>query len=290
MLGRGGNLPLGDKPVAVLWDEDGGGGWIPQNPDLYRLPHQIPGPEVLDAHTQTYQDPHVDDRFSLTGKKAMCCTPPIIQYQGDLIESAFDSEPIGQGTNTSLLYINVKAPDYAGHVYNFLSLREKFALLEVDRQVGRVAQILEERFAPGEFALIVTADHGQCPTVNLAGGVRLDPTQIQEDLEREFGGSVIDLVQSVVPSEIYLSQRGMFDAGVEGADIAAFLREYRYGDNIGPYVPAEAIDRDRLDRLIFAAVLPTSYLDELSNTDLARFGDGAFHGADVDPGVPPVTW
>jgi len=290
MLGRGGNLPLGDKPVAVLWDEDGGGGWIPQNPDLYRLPREVPGPEVLDAHTLAYQDPHVDDRFTLTGKKAMCCTPPIIRYQGDLIESTFDSEPIGEGPNTSLLYINFKAPDYAGHVYNFHSLREKFALQEVDRQVGRVAQILEERFAPGEFALIVTADHGQCPTVNLAGGVRLDPTQIQEDLEREFGGSVIDLVQSVVPSEIYLSERGMFDAGVDGAEIAAFLREYRYGDNIGPYVPSEAIDRDRLDRRIFAAVLPTGYLDELSNTDLARFGDGAFHGDDVDPGVPPVTW
>jgi hypothetical protein len=184
----------------------------------------------------------------------------------------------------------VKAPDYAGHVYNFLSLREKFALQEVDRQIGRVAQILEQRFAPGEFALIVTADHGQCPTVNLAGGVRLDPIQIQEDLEREFGGSVIDLVQSVVPSEIYLSERGMFDAGVSAADIAAFLRDYSYGDNIGPYVPPEAIDRDRLNRQIFAAVLPTSYLDELSNTDLARFGDGSFHGDDVDPGTPPVTW
>jgi hypothetical protein len=292
MLGRGGNLPLGDKPVAVLWDEDGGGGWIPQNPGLYRLPGEVPGLDVLDAHTQAYQrqDPHVDDRFTLTGKKAMCCTPPIIQYQGDLIEATFDSEPIGEGPNTSLLYINVKAPDYAGHVYNFLSLREKFALLEVDRQIGRVAQILEQRFAPGEFALIVTADHGQCPTVNLAGGVRLDPTQIQEDLEREFGGSVIDLVQSVVPSEIYLSERGMFDAGVSAADIAAFLREYRYGDNIGPYVPPEAIDRDRLDRQIFAAVLPTSYLDELSNADLAPFGDGSFHGDDIDPGIPPVTW
>jgi hypothetical protein len=290
MLGRGGHLPLGDKPVAVLWDEDGGGGWIPQNPDLYRLPHEVPGPGVLYAHTQAYRDPNIDDRFNPTGKKAVCCTPPIIQYQGDLIESTFNSEPIGQGPNTSLLYINVKAPDYAGHVYNFLSLREKFALQEVDLQIGRVAQILEDRFAPGEFALIVTADHGQCPTVNLAGGVRLDPIQIQEDLEREFGGSVIDLVQSVVPSEIYLSERGMFDAGVSAADIAAFLRDYRYGDNIGPYVPPEAIDRDRLNRQIFAAVLPTSYLDELSDADLARFGDGSFHVDDVDPGIPPVTW
>ena len=34
-------MPLGDKPVAVYWDEPGYR-WAPQNPDLYRLPKQMP--------------------------------------------------------------------------------------------------------------------------------------------------------------------------------------------------------------------------------------------------------
>jgi hypothetical protein len=288
MLGRGGHRPLGDKPVAVLWDEDGGGGWIPQNPEIYRMPRSWPGIERLDELTTAYADPGVDDQYTLKGKKAMCCTPPIIEYQGDIIAAAFDSEPIGEGPNTSLLYINVKAPDYAGHVYNFLSLRQKFALLETDRQIARVAQILEERFAPGEYALIVTADHGQCPTVNLAGGVRLDPIQIQEDLEREFGRSMFGIIESVVPSEIYLSRRAMADAGITDADIAAWLRGYVYGENIGPYVPEEAIDRDRLDQRIFSAVFPVSYLEELATADISSLGAGVYEG---DPfGIPPITW
>jgi hypothetical protein len=288
MLGRGGDRPLGDKPVAVLWDEEGGGGWIPQNPDIYRTPRSWPGIERLEELVGAYADPGIDDQYTLKGKKAFCCTPPIIEYQGDIIEAAFDSEPIGEGPNTSLLYINVKAPDYAGHVYNYLSLRQKFALLETDRQIARVARILEERFAPGEYALIVTADHGQCPTVNLSGGVRLDPIQIQGDLEREFGRSVFGIVESVVPSEIYLSSRAMLDTGVRDADIAAWLRDYRYGGNIGPYVPEAAIDRDRLDRRIFAAVFPTSYLKELATADLSGYGSGVFES---DPGgVPPITW
>jgi hypothetical protein len=288
MLGRGGIRPLGDKPIAVLWDEDGGGGWIPQNPDIYRMPRSWPAIQRLDELVGAYTDPGVDDQYTLKGKKAQCCTPPIIEYQGDVIEAAFDSEPIGEGPNTSLLYINVKAPDYAGHVYNFLSLRQKFALLETDRQIGRVARILEERFAPGEYALIVTADHGQCPTVNLAGGVRLDPIQIQEDLEREFGRSVFGLVESVVPSEIYLSSRAMRDAGITDADVAAWLADYRYGENIGPYVPDEAIDPDRFDQPIFAGVFPTSYLEEVAEADLSAYGTGVFAS---DPlGVPPVTW
>jgi predicted AlkP superfamily pyrophosphatase or phosphodiesterase len=288
MLGRGGRRPLGDKPVAVLWDEDGGGGWIPQNPDIYRMPNAWPQIDRLDSLTAAYTDPGVDDEYTLKGKKAMCCTPPIIEYQGDLIASTFDSEPIGDGPNTSLLYINFKAPDYAGHVYNYLSLRQRFALQAVDREIARVARILEQRFAPGEFALIVTADHGQCPTVNLAGGVRLDPIQIQEDIVREFGDSLFSVVQSVVPSEIYLSSTALTDAGITDADIAAWLRDYRYGENIGPYVPPEAISTDRLDQRIFAAVLPASFLEQIATADLTPYGTGAY---EADPGgVPPVTW
>lgn len=289
MIGRGGDRPLGDKPVAALWDEAHSGGWISQNPDLYRLPRQVPPVENLDAYLAAYKDPGVDSRFTLGGRKAVCCMPPIIEYQGDLVAAAFDSEPIGEGPNTSLVYVNVKAPDYAGHVYNYLSLRQKFALQAVDRQIERVRRILEERFAPGEYVLIVTGDHGQCPTVNLAGGVRLDPIQIQEDIEREFGRSVFGIIESVVPSEIYLSERAMADAGVTAADIAAWLKDYRYGENIGPYVPAYAIDRDRLNQRIFAAVLPTSFIAGLADSDLSVYGDGDY--ADADPGgIPPATW
>ncbi len=291
MLGRGG-APLGKLPVGVYFDEDGTSTWQPHNPELYRLPGSVPSRSVLQTKIDAYGDPGIDDGFSkfAPGKRSVCCSPPIIEYQGDLTESAFDAEEIGGHDATDLLFLNYKSPDYTGHVYNFLSAREKIALRAVDAQVTRLAELLRSRFAPGEFMLIVCADHGQCPTVNLAGGVRLDPIQIQADIEREFGGMVFDVIESVVPSEIYLSERTMFDAGVSMADIAASLRNYRYGDNIGPYVRADAIDRDRLDRRLFAAVLPTSYLDELAGRDLSRYGSGHFVGGEIDPGVPTVTW
>ena len=47
----------------------------------------------------------------------------------------------------------------------------------------------------------MTADHGQCPLPDASGGVRLDPIQLWDDVEREFGGGLFDLVQNVVPSE-----------------------------------------------------------------------------------------
>ena len=66
---------------------------------------------------------------------------------------------------------------------------------------------LESRFKPGEYAVIVTADHGQCPLVDTAGGVRLDPIQLEEDISRAFGRSVFGLVEVVWPSEVYLNEK-----------------------------------------------------------------------------------
>ncbi len=115
--------------------------------------------------------------------------------------------------------------------------------------------------------------------------MRIDPIQLQEDLEREFGKSVFGLVESVVPSEVYLSSRALADAGFSSEDVAAFLADYRYGDNIGPYVRPSAIRRDRLGERTFAAVLPTSFIADLAQRDLAPYGDTRY--VDADPGGVP---
>ncbi len=291
MLGRGGE-PLGGKPVAVYWDDDVTSSWRPQNPDLYRLPKEVPPLSTFERERARYRDPGIDDEYArfLNDRTEVCCSPPIVRYQGDLIEATIRSEELGSHGATDLLYVNYKAPDYTGHVYNMTSERERIALAEVDRQLGRLARQLVRTYGRGNFALIVTADHGQCPTVELMGGVRVDPVQLKKDIDRQFGGSVFEIVQSVVPSEIYLDERAMLDAGVSRDDVAAFLLDYRYGENIGPYVHPSAIDRNRLGERAFAAVLSTDYLSRLRSSDLSRFGPGRYW-AEGDPyGVPPVSW
>jgi hypothetical protein len=252
----------------------------------------VPPVSVFDAHRSAYADPGIDDELArfLPANRAMCCSPPIIQYQGDLIEATIGSEALGTHGGTDLLFVNYKAPDYTGHVYNMLSEREEIAVAAVDDQLGRLANQLLDAYGAGNFALIVTADHGQCPTVDTLGGVRVDPIQLAADIEREFGRSPFGLVQSVVPSEIYLDERAMFDVGVTRDDIAAWLRDYRYGENIGPYVTDDAIEESRTDERAFAAVLSTDFLERLRHADPSAYGDGR-SWADADfTGVPDVTW
>ncbi len=288
MIGHGGGHPLGRTPVAVFYDEDHTKDWRSQNEHLYRLPDGSPSRDRLSSYLRTYFGPERGAELDKEAGRKVCCSPPIIKYMGDVIAAAMDNEGVGTHDATDLLYINFKMPDYTGHVYNMLSIQEKIALQAVDRELGRLVATLEQRFAPGEFALFVTADHGQCPLVDIAGGVRLDPIQLADDINGGFGRSVWPLVEDVRPSEVYVDRRALWDGGVTLDDIAAFLSSYRYGNNVGLYVPHGLVEQARLDQPEFAGVFSTDYLRKLDAATAAGFGSGTYSRA--DPGMPAITW
>jgi len=290
MIGRGGTLPLGDKPVAIYWNDTDAGQWAPQNPEMFRMPNGVPARDTLSSKIQKYFPPDEAPAIDENGVK-LCCSPPIVEYMGDVIQAAFENEPIGENGQTSLLYINFKSPDYTGHVVNMLDPDEAAVLSAVDAEIERVRAILAERFQPGEYALIVTADHGQCPLPDAAGGVRLDPIQLENDLNREFGTSVFHLLDYVAPSELFVNPRALADADLRLEDIAAFLNDYRYRDNIGDYVPKDAVEWDHLDEKILAAVMPSTFLEGLTDESVQRYGDGRYNQLpNVEPGPPQPTW
>ncbi|MGZ8567279.1 MAG: alkaline phosphatase family protein, partial [Actinomycetota bacterium] len=292
MIGHGGASRGGDQlPVGVYWNEgafkqNGIGEWAPHNPDLFRMPTTVPGLDVYDAHLQEFTSPEWDRAFDPRGRQTPCCAPPVVKYQGDLIDATIRSEPIGESGVTDLLYINYKTPDYTGHIYNMKSDWEGLILEEVDAQLGRLVATLDERF-PHEYALIVTADHGQCPLPDDLDGVRLDPVQLGEAVDQRFGGELVTTVQSVVASEIYLHEGVLRVNGASIDDVAVALRDYRYRQNIGPYVPQSAIEQELLDTREFSAVFSTTYLASLENVDLSVFGETAFPDGDPD-GIPEI--
>jgi hypothetical protein len=284
MIGAGGtDRPATDLPVGVYFDEDGGTGWQPHNPLLFRLPEGSPGMDVLDARMQTFtpNEPTWDPEWE-PWRTTYCCVPPIAGYQGDLLEAALTNEPIGEG-NPSLLYTTFKSPDYTGHVYGMQSKWEGLMLRAVDEELGRIVRFLDRRF-PGEYALFVTADHGQCPLPDSMGGVRLDPIQLQSTIERAFGAGLGKAVEYTAPSEVYLDRAALDDAGANPDDVAAALRNLTYRQNLGPYVPASAIEMQLLDNPEFAAVFSSDYL--LSHGSTGWSGSTVYTGTGVDQGIP----
>lgn len=280
MLGRGG----GRRPVAVYFDEERSD-WASQNPDLYRMPGEAPPRALLSAYLREYFGEERGEEIDREAGQAVCCDPPIVRHQGDLHELLFREEPIGRSGTTDLLYVNFKTPDYAGHASNMLSQRERISIEAVDRELGRLVRILERRFRPGEYAVLVTADHGQVPLVDAAGGVRVDPIELTRDIEGRFWSSGRSLVESVRPSEVFLGERALREGAVDLDDLAASLAGYRYGENVGSHTPREAIQRDRAHRRLFAAVLPGPFIGSRTEADARSAGPGRYPHA--DPGLPP---
>jgi hypothetical protein len=293
MIGFGGRERTSDqKPVGVYWDE-GTAAWAPHNPELFRLPSTMPGPELYAAHQAAFASkdatltgPGWDRRFDPKGGQSPCCSPPVVEYQHDLIVATLDSEPIGRG-GPSLLYTTYKSPDYTGHIYNMFSEWEGLMLHTVDDQLAKLEAELEARY-PGEYVLIVTADHGQCPLPDDVQGVRLDPIQLARVIEERFGAGPGSVVQDVWPSEVYLNVDGLRDSGATVDDVAAHIRHLTYRQNLGPYVPRSAIEQDLLDEPEFAAVFASTWLDgHREFADVRDFGDTRYTGDGVDPGVAP---
>jgi Type I phosphodiesterase / nucleotide pyrophosphatase len=293
MLGFGGPDRSADqKPVGVYWNEVAGA-WAPHNSALFRLPTVVPGPDVYEAHKTVFAPKEAaligagwDRQFDPKGGQSPCCSPPVVEYQHDLIAATLDDEGIGVEW-PSLLYTTYKSPDYTGHIYNMYSNWEGLMLQTVDEQLGKLEAELEARF-PGEYVLIVTADHGQCPLPDDVKGVRLDPIQLTRVIEEAFGAGPASVVQNVWPSEVYMNVQGLRDAGASLDDVAAHIRHLTYRQNLGPYVPASAVEQDLLDEPEFSAVFASTWLERL--TDAEPFGETTYLSDAIDPGVaPPPT-
>jgi predicted AlkP superfamily pyrophosphatase or phosphodiesterase len=238
MLGHGGtDRAANDLPVGVYFDEPGATGWQPHNPDLFRLPAAAPGMDVLQARMATFEDPGYDPEWE-PWRTDYCCVPPVAGFQGDLLEATLRNEPIG-AAGPSLLYTTFKSPDYTGHVYGMGSKWEGVMLNAVDAELGRLVELLEAQF-PGEYALLVTADHGQCPLPDSLGGVRLDPIQLARTIEQQFGAGLGTAVQYTAPSEVYLDVAALGDAGATTDDVAAALPHLS-----AEHRPVRAGQRDR---------------------------------------------
>ena len=60
----------------------------------------------------------------------------------------------------NLLFVHIGEPDYAGHLFGWMSGMYRKAVLEADDAVANVLEEASERFGAGNFTVIVTADHG----------------------------------------------------------------------------------------------------------------------------------
>jgi arylsulfatase A-like enzyme len=135
----------------------------------------------------------------------------------------------GDDEITDLVFTNYKQIDRVGHYFNMDAEEVHDSVIETERQLGELVTFLDDEVGSGGYVVVVTADHGQQPDARDIGGFSINPREIKNDIDAEFG----PVTQAVWPTEVFLDDAALEKQDVAVAEIARFLGRYAVGDNIG---------------------------------------------------------
>lgn len=292
MIGHGAQRDGGDRDVAALWDVEADRWWI--NEDYYTLPEYLDPTNItrLEGYEQDLdeRDGVIDDSWfghtleqvqeeDARGIKRMRPgTPALARFTGDAVIDVLRNERIGRDETTDLYWIEMKMPDYAGHIFTIGSGEEEDVLAETDRQIGRLKRALDRFVGRDRYLLAISADHGQQPLADEGGGWRIDSTELERDIESRFG----PVVEKVTPVDIYLDRAAIDREKVDPVDIARYIGTYTIRDNIREGKPGlDRVPVYRMSERLFAGAFPSAYLQELTEPAIAALGRGDYPEGDL---------
>ena len=246
------------------------------NPTFYFAPEyvntEVEGPEedlsAVDAADGEMDDQWRDHDFPSN----VVATPALASWQNRLIQEIIDRADFGDDEVTDLFQINYKAPDSVGHIYNMLSAEEEDTLRSVDTAVGEMVDYLDAEVGAGEWAMMLTADHGQTPLE--AGGWPISRSEIKLDIDRHFGLGPDDLslLEQTSASSFFMRREELAKHNVTPEEVADYLTGYTIGDNIAEGNDVPEGYENRLDDRIFAAIIPGRKISKVATCTGAMDG------------------
>ena len=281
MIGHGAQLPGHDKDIGVLWRNTENEWWI--NEDYYTLPEYLQETDLgrLESHERDL-DPRdgISDGLwfghtleEIVDVKKRPGTPAFARFTGDAVMSILQNEPIGKDRVTDLFWVEMKQPDFGGHLWGMGGPEQADTMWEVDRQIARYKRWLDEN-VPGEYVLAISADHGQQPLPEQVDGWRIDSEELEADIRDAFGA---DVIQKITPIDVFIDTARARSEDIELADIARFIGRYTLGDNLPEDAPGiDRVPEARLDELLFAGVFPSDYVTSLTPEEIEAFGETDF--------------
>lgn len=275
MKDRGAILPSGKKPAGAYWFESNTGNFITSSHYVTELPEWVrkfnerkraaefigqKWTRLLDAKEYPWAD-EAEGENPLEGEKTTTFdhTVAISPHEGfetimptpygnqillELAKAAIDAEQLGQGLHPDVLTVSFSSVDYAGHRFGPYSQEVQDVVLRLDRQLEELFQHLDQKLGKGNVAIMLTADHGVCPTPEFArsqglDGDRADSRALMLDLvaklnERFGPGKYLMLApKKLTPvfqdGNLYFNSEALREKQISHADMVSFIREWALG-------------------------------------------------------------
>ena len=266
MMGHGAQTPGGDRDQLALIGSDHR---LTGNPAFYETPEyltEFPGLEER-AEELDRSDGEADGKWRGRDVLDQHDNPAWVQWQTDALIAMLDREGYGMDEVPDLFFTNYKPTDITAHQHDMDSPEMGAALEAQDAALGRLIDYLDRKVR--DYAIVVTADHGNTPPPTRSGAWPLLQGQLEEDVNAEFdvpeGESLIRVTSAAGP---FINRQVARDLDVDASDIATFLNGYTIRDNYAEEALPEDY-ADRGDENVLAAAYPSDRIEEVLR---CRFG------------------
>jgi hypothetical protein len=197
--------------------------------------------------------------FSIEGMEGGFNTPARSPYQTALFEQMIERERFGADKVPDLLYLNYKIIDTLGHQFSADGEEMTDALEVQDEELRRFVAFLNQEVGRGDWAMILTADHGMQRDPAVTGAYLADIDSLVAAVEAEFGGTAQrPVIQKARPTQLWLDVPLLrrYDHSVE--QVADFIAGLTQAELISGASAAPATARPA-----FQAVFPTSTIERM---------------------------
>ena len=261
------------------------------------------------------------DRKDIVFPHALRGVPPAFEYYDNLRRTPFADEllldfavaamkghDLGRDDATDILSVSFSATDVIGHSYGADSQEQMDNLLRLDRTLGRLLDEAEQRAGKGRVLVVLSADHGSMPLVEVlqARGVdarRADASELSGPVEKALAArfpGAIGLIADPDPMEYVLDREAIARQGLKFDDVLATIREALLGTGLveAVYTQAQLVGAappgdpffDRHQRAFFASRSGDLVARIKKYVYIGGYVGGTGHGSphDYDRHVPIV--
>jgi hypothetical protein len=282
MLGHGSMWGGGDQDIAVVREKVGaetlgaeGFEWnlTPSLRPYYRFPeylNEVGGFEA-DVRAVDAADGRIDGRWRNNDIEPLLRgfdTPARIPYQTRVLMELIEREGFGDDVIPDLLYVNFKMIDYISHVWTVNSPEMRDAVEAQDEQLEVLVEFLDETVGEGQWAFVLTADHGSIPDPDVTGAFQISSISIVNGLARRFDDQDdVRLVELVQPTQIFVNENELRENGHTLEEMSEWIMDLTKADT---RLPGVVVPASEADDPVFQAAFPSAIMSQLDCLPEAR--------------------
>jgi Type I phosphodiesterase / nucleotide pyrophosphatase len=283
MLGHGSMWGGGDHDVAVIREQIGaetlgaeGFEWnlTPQLAPYYRFPDYLNDVSGFEADVRAVDaaDGQLDGRWRSNEIEPLLRgfdTPARIPYQTRVLKEMIEREGFGADDVPDMLFVNYKMIDYISHVWTVDSPEMKDAVRAQDEALRDLVSFLDQRVGRGQWAMVLTADHGAIPDPKVSGAFQISTAAVSAGIQASFDldGDADRIVELVQPTQIFLNVDELRQNGGTLARVAQWVMALTKADAAAP---GTTVPADEAGETVFQAAYPSSIMRDLPCLPEAR--------------------